>query len=91
MNETKITSGKISYGLTRSRKQYESDRADVEVSFTVAEGDTEGPILDKACASAMRRVHEMLSLPLPAMIEPLGSTAHRPKSPTGAASLFGDS
>lgn len=67
MNETKITGGKVSYGLTRSRKQYESDRADVEVSFTVADGDTETAILDKSCASAMRRVHEMLGIPLPAV------------------------
>ena len=65
MNETKITGGKISYGLTRSRKPYESDRADVEVTFTVAEGDTEEKILDKSIASAMRRVHEMLAIPLP--------------------------
>jgi hypothetical protein len=94
MNETKITGGKISYGLTRSRKQYESDRADVEVNFTVAEGDSEGPILDKSCASAMRRVHEMLGLPLPKFLQaqtpasaaPGGTTA----APTGAASLFGD-
>lgn len=90
MNETKITGGKISYGLTRSRKQYESDRADVEVSFTVAEGDGEGAILDKACASAMRRVHEMLGLPLPKAlpVEPRQTTAT--PGPTGAASLFGD-
>jgi hypothetical protein len=93
MNETKITGGKISYGLTRSRKQYESDRADVEVSFTVAEGDSEGPILDKSIASAMRRVHEMLSLPLPALLAKVPETvqpAGQPKS-AGAASLFGDS
>jgi hypothetical protein len=90
MNETKITGGKISYGLTRSRKQYESDRADVEVSFTVAEGDSEGPILDKSVASAMRRVHEILGLPLPKFLEPQTAAAAAPK-PAGAASLFGDS
>ncbi len=90
MNETKIIGGKIGYGLTRSRKQYESDRADVEVSFTVAEGDSEGPIFDKACASAMRRVHEMLGVPLPKFLEPATPASAAPKS-AGAASLFGDS
>lgn len=87
MNETKITGGKISYGLTRSRKQYESDRADVEVSFTVAEGDGETAILDKACASAMRRVHEMLGLPA-SKTEPRQTTAT--PGPTSAGNLFGD-
>jgi hypothetical protein len=90
VNETKITGGKISYGLTRSRKQYESDRADVEVTFTVAEGDSEGPILDKSCASAMRRVHEMLGLPLPEFLKSKTPASSTPK-PAGAASLFGDS
>lgn len=92
MNETKITGGKISYGLTRSRKQYESDRADVEVSFTVAEGDGETAILDKACASAMRRVHEMLGLPLPALLAKVPETIQSVQQPkaAGAASLFGD-
>jgi hypothetical protein len=88
MNETKITGGKVSYGLTRSRKQYESDRADVEVSFTVADGDFEGPILDKSCASAMRRVHEMLGLPAPRATEPKTSPATVKSDPGG---LFGDS
>lgn len=96
MNETKITGGRISYGLTRSRKQYESDRADVEVSFTVAEGDGETAILDKACASAMRKVHEMLGLPLPKAsttptLESGGvASASSTLKPAGAASLFGD-
>lgn len=85
MNETKITGGKVSYGLTRSRKQYESDRADVEVTFTVAEGDSEGPILDKSVASAMRRVHEMLGLPPPKPAHPIN-----PPELAKAASLFGD-
>lgn len=91
MNETKITGGRISYGLTRSRKQYESDRADVEVSFTVAEGDGETAILDKACASAMRRVHEMLGLPLPKWLEAkTNPVANEAPKPAGAASLFGN-
>lgn len=84
MNETKITGGKISYGLTRSRKQYESDRADVEVTFTVAEGDTEERILDKSIASAIRHVHKMLALPLPAFVE--NQTPVKAKPDT---SLFG--
>ena len=88
MNETKITGGKVSYGLTRSRKQYESDRADVEVTFTVAEGDTETEILDKSCASAMRRVHEMLGLPLPAKLQEQTPKTDPPKA-GGAGGLFG--
>ena len=60
--QTKITGGKISYGQTICPKQYESKRADVEVSFSVNENDDYQAIFDKSCNAAMQRVEEMLKL-----------------------------
>ena len=48
---TKITGGKVTFGLTVCPKQYESKRADVELTFTVGEGD--GPV--NALDAALRK------------------------------------
>ena len=59
---TKITGGKVTFGLTLCPKQYESKRADVEMSFSVAEGDDYSAIFDRASRAAVNRVRELVGL-----------------------------
>lgn len=61
-SQTKITGGKVSFGLTVCPKQYESKRVDVEFSFTVKEDDTYEAIFDRACVAAMKKAGEMVGL-----------------------------
>lgn len=63
--QTKITGGKVTFGLTVCPKQYESKRTDVELSFSVSEGDDYQKIFDKACNAAMIRCREMVGLQAP--------------------------
>lgn len=82
--QTKITGGKVCFGLTICPKQYESKRADAEINFTVAEGDTYEAIFDKATNIAIRRVREMLELQTRAAI----ATPEK-KAVSADSSLFG--
>lgn len=64
MTDSKITGGKITYGLTVCPKQFESKRVDVEMSFTVREDDSYERIFDKACVAAVNRCRELIGLPI---------------------------
>ena len=87
---TKITGGKVTFGLTVAPKQYESKRADVELTFTVAEGDSYEEVFDKASRAVVNRVRVLVDLPK--LAEPVA------KAPVSTAkteapkveSLFGD-
>lgn len=83
--ETKITGGRVLYGLTLSPKQYESKRADVELTFSVAEDDSYEEVFDRASAAVVRRVKEILDKPAP---EPKPTPNQVPPKKD---SLFGDS
>ena len=72
-DQTKITGGKVAYGQTICPKQYESKRADVELTFSVAEGDDYAAIFDTASTAAIRRVAQLL---FEQMKQP-GSTAEK--------------
>lgn len=61
--QSKITGGRVTFGLTVCPKQYESKRIDVEINFTVKEDDTYEAIFDKACIVAVDRAREMVGLP----------------------------
>ena len=85
---TKITGGKVTYGLTLCPKQYESKRADVELTFTVGEGDSYDEVFDKASRAVVNRVRVLVDLPK--LAEP---TTPKPAAKTDAPkteSLFGD-
>lgn len=89
---TKITGGKVTFGLTLSPKQYESKRADVELTFTIGEGDSYDEVFDKASRAVVNRVRQLVDLPkLP---EPAAKPAEKtepPKTdPSKPTSLFGD-
>ena len=60
---TKITGGKVTFGLTVCPKQYESKRADVELTFTVGEGDSYDEVFDKASRAVVNRVRVLVDLP----------------------------
>lgn len=63
MSATKITGGKVTYGLTVCPKQYESKRADVELIFGVGEDDDYEAIFDKASRAVINRARQMCDLP----------------------------
>lgn len=63
MSATKITGGKVTYGLTVCPKQYESKRADVELVFGVGEDDDYEAIFDKASRAVINRARQMCDLP----------------------------
>jgi hypothetical protein len=60
---TKITGGKVSYGLTVCPKQYESKRGDVELTFTVGEGESYESIFDRASKAVINRCRQLVDLP----------------------------
>lgn len=62
-NQTKITGGKVTYGLTVCPKQYESKRADVELTFGVGEDDDYEAIFDRASKAVINRARQMCDLP----------------------------
>lgn len=85
-SQTKITGGKVSFGLTVCPKQYESKRVDVEFSFTVKEDDTYEAIFDRACVAAMKKAGEMVGLiEVKPAVKPIGAAPTKVES-TG---LFG--
>ena len=83
---TKITGGKVTYGLTLCPKQYESKRADVELTFTVGEGDSYDEVFDKASRAVINRVRVILDLPK--IVEPAPKPAAKTDAPS--TGLFGD-
>jgi hypothetical protein len=82
--QTKITGGKVTFGLTVCPKQYESKRADVELTFTVGPDDDYEDVFKRASQAVVNRARILVDLP------ELG----KPKSETIAAAkattnLFG--
>jgi hypothetical protein len=84
---TKITGGKVTFGLTLCPKQYESKRADVELTFTVGEQDSYDEVFDKASRAVVNRARVLVDLPK------LPETAAKPAAkpdPPKTESVFGD-
>lgn len=61
--QTKITGGKVTYGLTICPKQYESKRADVELTFTVGPDDDYEEVFKRASQAVVNRVRVLCDLP----------------------------
>lgn len=61
--QTKITGGRVMFHLTIAPKQYESKRAEVELTFTVAEGDDYAAIFGKSCTAVVKRCRDLVGLP----------------------------
>jgi hypothetical protein len=57
-----ITGGRVVYGRTVQPAQYESKKAEVEITFVLAEGEDLGDSLDKAAAYAMSKGQEMVGV-----------------------------
>jgi hypothetical protein len=63
LDQTKITGGKVTYGLTVCPKQYESKRADVELTFTVGPDDDYEEVFKRASQAVVNRVRVLVDLP----------------------------
>lgn len=85
-NLTKITGGKVTYGLTVCPKQYESKRADVELTFGVGEDDDYEAIFDRASRAVINRARQMCDLPKFEEKAALGPTKTEPTK----SGLFGE-
>lgn len=57
-----ITGGRVVYGRTVQPAQYESKKAEVEITFAVAEGEDHAALLDLAAKVACDKAHEMVGL-----------------------------
>ena len=57
-----ITGGRVVYGRTVQPAQYESKKAEVELTFGVEEGGDLGGFLDETAALAMAKAHEMVGM-----------------------------
>lgn len=57
-----ITGGRVVYGRTVQPAQYESKRADVELTFVVAEGEDYGSWLAKVVTETVTKVHEIVGI-----------------------------
>ncbi len=55
-----LTSGTVKYGRTVNGGDYNSKRADVELTFTVAEGEEEGAAVQHVSELAVFKCHEIL-------------------------------
>lgn len=60
-----ITGGKVSFSRSVQPAQYESKKAEVEITFTLAEGEALGTTLDLAAATAQNKALEMVGLQKP--------------------------
>lgn len=69
-----IMGGKVTYARTVQPAQYESKKAEVEISFTLSDGEEMGDSLDRAGNWAMDKCHEMIGLKKPA---PVTATAEK--------------
>lgn len=56
------------YGRTVQPAQYENKKAEVEISFAVAEGEDYNPMLNEAIAVAQNKAHEMVGLKVSAAV-----------------------
>lgn len=87
---SQITNGKVSFGRTVKTGDYENKRVDVEIAFSVGEGEDHTSILEQAGALAVGKAHELLGLKtagsVPAQQPPVTSAPERPASPPAAAS-----
>lgn len=59
---SQITGGKVTYGRTVQPAQYESKRADIELTFTLAEGERLGDTLEAVGKIVKDKVLEMVGL-----------------------------
>jgi hypothetical protein len=57
-----ITGGKVTYGRTLKTGDYENKRVDVELAFTVEEGEDYEAMLQAASEAAVAKAHAMLGL-----------------------------
>jgi hypothetical protein len=57
-----ITGGKVSYGRTVKTGDYENKRCDVELTFSVADGEDYEQMFSLASRQAVRKLEEMLGL-----------------------------
>lgn len=57
-----ITGGKVAYLRSVQPAQYETKRCEVEITFTLGEGETLSNQLDIAAKAAMDKVHEVVGL-----------------------------
>lgn len=57
-----IMGGKVTYARTVQPAQYESKKAEVEISFTLSDGEEMGDSLDRAGNWAMQKCHEMVGI-----------------------------
>lgn len=60
-----IMGGKVTYARTVQPAQYESKKAEVEISFTLSDGEEMGDSLDRAGNWAMTKCHEMVGITKP--------------------------
>lgn len=57
-----ITEIKVSYGKTKNLGNYESARADAEITIVVQEGESVNELIEKAQLEVKRHVHKELGL-----------------------------
>lgn len=58
-----INGGKVTYGRTVKTGDYENKRVDVELSFSVDEGEKHDEVLNTAAQLAVSKAHEVLGFP----------------------------
>lgn len=61
MTDTTITNGTIKYGETRKIADFENKRADVELSFSIAEGAQPEGAIESVMHLALTKAHELLT------------------------------
>lgn len=69
MTEVQITNGSVKYGETRKTGDFESKRADVELSFNVPEGKNADELITKVAEKAKEQVFTILGIGKP--VKPL--------------------
>ena len=74
-----ITGGKVTYLRSVQPAQYESKKCEVEIVFTLGEGEVLGNQLDIAAKAAVDKVHEVVGLKV---VTGTAKVATTPKNPT---------
>lgn len=59
---TQITGGRVVYGRTVQPAQFESKRSEVELTFSVEDGNFDEAALDKVIETAITKAHEMVGV-----------------------------
>lgn len=62
---SQITGGKVLFGRTLKTGDYENKRVDVEIAFSVGDGESHDAILNTAAGVAHGKAHEMLGIKAP--------------------------